>query len=59
MSARVRMVRCVYSNDEEGEWVPMGRARTRCPRCGAKVESSGAAFRRNQYHVEQLREPDE
>ena len=30
---RVRMVYCHY----EGRWIHMGRARTRCPRCGAVV----------------------
>lgn len=38
MAEAVRMVRCVYTLQGESEWVPMGRARTRCPRCGAGVK---------------------
>jgi hypothetical protein len=33
----VRMVQCVY--DHKGEWAPLGKARTRCPRCGSTLSS--------------------
>lgn len=45
---KVRMVLCVYGRD----WVPMGRSRCRCPRCGAVVEGPDA-----KAHPVQMREP--
>lgn len=52
MTDPVRMTRCVYL-PEGKRWIPMGRARTRCPSCGAelKEESEG------DYHTVQMRIP--
>ena len=49
---KVRMVRCAYTVRGEDPWVPMGRARSRCPRCGAVVQDHNP---RNAHYVE-LRE---
>lgn len=50
---RVRMVRCFHTMlRHESEWVPMGRARTRCPRCGGEVQDS----RPERFHYIELRE---
>jgi hypothetical protein len=58
------MVCCVYA--PTGEWVPMGRARTRCPKCGGalveeheferRFESTGLKAA-DSFHVVVLREP--
>lgn len=45
---KVRMVFCHYA----GKWIPMGRARTRCPSCGAVVGGTTS-------HQVELREPEE
>lgn len=40
--AKVRMVRCMYALPGEDPWVPMGRARSRRPRCGAGLDGNDA-----------------
>lgn len=48
----VRMARCTYTVPGETEWVALGRARTRCPRCGAELKPEDSSDR---HHVPTLR----
>lgn len=53
---KVRMVRCVYVR-ENGGWVKLGRARSKCPRCGAVIYRSPNPDAAGKfYHYVELRE---
>lgn len=49
-----REVRCPYGR----EWVPMGRARTRCPSCGAVVGGSAHPLRETEENATRDEETD-